>query len=481
MSLLLDALKKAADENKKDSTSDEIEKNKEISSDQMQEEDLDLELELSGQEEVPEFPQVNQEIVRQVEESSEMAGERAETFQKTVSENISGSEPDFENELAEENINITQDVTVKEEFNPAKDDATGNEQEQVVELKQSNADNEVSDRLQRENVAEIERKHIQQMEALSALINKNNTFRSKRRRVRVLSVISFILFLLIAASFYAYMILENVDSEHINIGLTENVLSSNSETVEVKLEAPRKNVVNSENKVVNSSKNNHSMIGNEAIVTEFNSIKQEAKKPIRIRKKTLDDPIGVLLDRAYASFLKSDYQTAETVYNKVINRDKNNHDALLGLAAIALKKNRNDVAKRIYSKLLILDPKDSYAKAGMTALVNQKKSHLNESQLKIMLREQPNAGHLYFALGNIQLNQNRFAEAQTSFFSAWSTDKSNTDYAFNLAVSLDHLGKAKNALVFYELTIELFKKSGGNVSVDEINQRIKLIKGNSNG
>lgn len=494
MSLLLDALKKAADENKKDAPSGEINKNEEISTDQIENEDLDLELELTEQEEVPEFPQVNQEIIRPDEETSGINEDRDENYQQTDSETSPESEPGSEIELVDDNLKVTQDVVIKEEykddvessslsseFKQAKHDAPDIEQVSVEKLEQSKADSEARSRSQRENVVETERKHNQHKEALSALINKNNTFSNRRRRVVSLAVISFILFLLMAASFYAYMMLEKVDNRRINPGLTDNEFVNNSESLEVKVEEPSQNNSNIEKPVARVSKNELALVGKQAAVTNVHAKKQVTKKPIQIRKKTLEDPIGVLLARAYAAFNKSDYQTAESVYNKVISRDKNNHDALLGLAAIAVKQNRNDVAKRIYSKLLVLDPKDSFAKAGLSALINQNNSYLNESQLKIMLREQPDAGHLYFALGNILLNQNRYAEAQTAFFSAWSTNKSNTDYAFNLAVSLDHLGKTENALEFYELTIKLFKKTGGNVSVDKINQRMQLIKGNNNG
>lgn len=494
MSLLLDALKKAADENKKDLTSGEIDKNEEISTDQIENEDLDLELELTEQEEVPEFPQVNQEIIRPQEETSGINEDRDENYQQTDSETSPESEPGSEVELVDDNLKVTQDVVIKEEykddvesnslsseFKQAKHDGPDIEQVSVEKLEQSKADNEARSRSQRENVAETERTHNQHKEALSALIDKNNTFSNRKRRVVSLTVISFIFFLLMAASFYAYIMLEKVGNGRINPGLTDNEFAKNSDSLEVKAEEPSQTYSNIEKPVTRVSKNDPALVRKQAAVTNVHANKQVTKKPIQIRKKTLEDPIGVLLARGYAAFNKSDYQTAESVYNKVISRDKNNHDALLGLAAIALKQNRNDVAKQIYSKLLVLDPKDSFAKAGLSALINQKNSYLNESQLKIMLREQPDAGHLYFALGNILLNQNRYAEAQTAFFSAWSTNKSNTDYAFNLAVSLDHLGKTENALEFYELTIKLFKKTGGNVSVDKINQRMQLIKGNNNG
>ena len=54
--------------------------------------------------------------------------------------------------------------------------------------------------------------------------------------------------------------------------------------------------------------------------------------------------------------------------------------------------------------------------------------------------------------------------------------KSNTDYAYNLAVSLDHLGKPQHAMDYYQLSLKLFEQSGGNVMEKDVKKRIKLIQ-----
>ncbi|MFW2371693.1 MAG: tetratricopeptide repeat protein [Gammaproteobacteria bacterium] len=494
MSLLLDALKKAADEKKKDSPRRENDKLDEVSSGQNQDVNLDLELEFSQQETV--FPQVNEKIIKQDEENTEIAKDSGVSIENAGLENVSASDQLADVELFEDKVDVMQQavvtdeddtVTVGKTHNAETVQATGdgreftNLQKSAHKIKQTLTDSGTTDSLQRENVAESERKLNQDMEALSALINKNKAVRIRSRRVISLSIISVIFILLMGASLYAYIMLEKVDSHHLDLEITENKISISDQKPQALDEAARKVIDKPERPVASASEIDHPVTNNQTAIAKPYAKRYVAKKPIRIRKKTSEDPIGVLLAQAYAAFNKSDYQASERLYNKVIIRNKNNHDALLGLAAIAQKQNRNDVAKGIYSKLLTLDPKDSYAKAGLSALISQNIALLNESQLKIMLREQPDAGHLYFALGNVLLIQKRYAEAQTAFFSAWSTDRSNTDYAFNLAVSLDHLGKAENAADFYQLSIKLFEKTGGNVSIDKIQQRINLIKGKSSG
>jgi len=94
-----------------------------------------------------------------------------------------------------------------------------------------------------------------------------------------------------------------------------------------------------------------------------------------------------------------------------------------------------------------------------------------------MLKQQPDSAHLYFALGSLYTTQNRWPEAQSSYFSAWSAENKNADYAYNLAVSLDHLDKKKQALDFYQLSLKLKQASSGNFSQTDTQDRIHALKG----
>ena len=60
----------------------------------------------------------------------------------------------------------------------------------------------------------------------------------------------------------------------------------------------------------------------------------------------------------------------------------------------------------------------------------------DESRIKLLLRQEPDAAHLYFALATLYVAQDRWAEAQQAYFDAFRRDAANPDYAFNLAISL---------------------------------------------
>jgi Flp pilus assembly protein TadD len=171
---------------------------------------------------------------------------------------------------------------------------------------------------------------------------------------------------------------------------------------------------------------------------------------IHIQHATESGKANPALVAAYQAFMGGDDATAEREYRKILGREPDNRDALLGTAAVLAKRGRDDDATRLYLRLLELDPRDPAALAGLVALTSQGDPVRGESRVKSLLSEQPNAHVLHFTLGNLYAAQSRWAEAQQAFFRAWQGAPDNPDYLYNLAVSLDHLNQPQLALEYYQ-------------------------------
>jgi tetratricopeptide (TPR) repeat protein len=161
------------------------------------------------------------------------------------------------------------------------------------------------------------------------------------------------------------------------------------------------------------------------------------------------------LERAYDAYQRGDLAAARQDYHEALKLDPKNRDALLGLATIAARNGEFNEAEARYLRLLEADPRDSHAMAGLIALRGQADPMQSESRLKGMIANQPEAGYLHFALGNQMAAQARWAEAQESYFKAVGSDPDSPDYAYNLAVSLDHLRQTKPALEYYQKALAL--------------------------
>ncbi len=195
--------------------------------------------------------------------------------------------------------------------------------------------------------------------------------------------------------------------------------------------------------------------------------------PITISPPTLTlDP---LLEQAYEALRKDDLAAASALYLRVLAREPNNRNALLGLAVIDLRTRNFESAESRYLRLLELDPRDTQAVAGLTALHRQIDPVQLESRLKTLIANQPEATHLYFTLGNQYAQQSRWTEAQAAYFIALSADPGNADYAFNLAVSLDQLRQFKPAIEYYGRSLALAEKYPGSFNRAQARARIEEL------
>ncbi|HEX6528336.1 MAG TPA: tetratricopeptide repeat protein [Burkholderiales bacterium] len=165
---------------------------------------------------------------------------------------------------------------------------------------------------------------------------------------------------------------------------------------------------------------------------------------------------------AYSAYQAGDFATARGDYQEALKEEPANRDALLGLAALDVRAGRLEAAEGAYLRLLQADPRDAHAQAALIALrAGRVDPVAAESRVKVMLADNPGAHVLNFTLANQFAQQGRWAEAQQEYFKAFAAEPDNPDFAYNLAVSLDHLRQPKLALDYYRRAIALGKARGG--------------------
>ena len=194
----------------------------------------------------------------------------------------------------------------------------------------------------------------------------------------------------------------------------------------------------------------------------------------KIKRQSTPDKLHPRLVRAYDAWLSGNLAAAKRDYESVLKSEPRNRNALLGLGAIAVRNGRWDDASDHYTALLRVNPRDSIAQAGLIGVHENVDPLRGESQIKLLLREEPEAGHLHFTLGNMYAAQQRWGEAQSAYFDAYRLETDNPDYAYNLAVSLDQLGKGGAAADYYRLALELAANNGA--VFDQPSVRNRLLK-----
>jgi len=186
----------------------------------------------------------------------------------------------------------------------------------------------------------------------------------------------------------------------------------------------------------------------------------ESKEPLRLVSKAQTAGVDPTLLAAYEAFSRGDDASAQQKYRQVLQKDVRNVDALLGMAAIAQRQARTMDAIGWYRKVTDIEPRNSIAQSALADLEANADAVGAESKIKSMLARQPEAANLHAALGNLYAAQNQWAAAQAAYFSASQFAPISADYAFNLAISLEHLGKPKLALVQYQRALDLLNMTG---------------------
>lgn len=185
--------------------------------------------------------------------------------------------------------------------------------------------------------------------------------------------------------------------------------------------------------------------------------------------------VNPLLAEAYTALQGGRLDTAQRLYVQLVRAEPKNIDALLGLAAISLQEQRTEDASRYYLQILELDPRHALAQSGLIGLMGRADPLAAESRLKQLISREPSA-FLYFTLGNLYADQSLWAQAQQAYFQAHHLEPNNPDYAYNLAVGLEHLSQPKLALGFYRRAVQLASARGhANFNSAQAQERISKL------
>ncbi len=183
------------------------------------------------------------------------------------------------------------------------------------------------------------------------------------------------------------------------------------------------------------------------------------RNPIKVTPGGATPTINPVLTEAYGAYASGNYRQALDLYRRVAQAEPLNTDALLGLAAAAAQTGNEKEAARSYGRVLNIDPQNALAQAGLINLMGRSDPDAAEARLKLLLARKPSA-FVYFALGNVYAGEGRWADAQDAYFHAYHRQPDNADYAYNVAVGFEHLGRSQQALHFYRRAVELAGQGG---------------------
>jgi len=196
---------------------------------------------------------------------------------------------------------------------------------------------------------------------------------------------------------------------------------------------------------------------------------------IRISKKRIPNKINQALLLAKNAMASGDWGGAEIAYGEVLAAAPRNLRALLGMAGVKGVNGENSAARTLYKKALLVSPNNIKALAGLLNSRGDQDSAGYRVELNQLLASHPKHAFLHANMGDYYINRQEWPAAQTAYFDAFSRSPLNADYAFNLAVCLDHMGKVKLAKQYYGKALALKKNYGSRFDAAAASRRLQAL------
>ncbi|MCI5106838.1 MAG: tetratricopeptide repeat protein [Pseudomonadales bacterium] len=204
---------------------------------------------------------------------------------------------------------------------------------------------------------------------------------------------------------------------------------------------------------------------------------------INFTRRQADSTLQPLLNEAYAAYQRGDLGLARQRYQAALADSPMHRDALLGLAAIAVAEQQPAQAMDYYSRMLARNPADPVARAALLELSPAGGPATQERELRRLLDLHPQVASLAYAMGNFYASRQQWSDAQQYYFRALQLARSqaegpeqmNPDYAYNLAVSLEHLNQARAAIPFYQEALTQAQSQQAGFDLNGARRRVETL------
>ncbi|MCB1904270.1 MAG: hypothetical protein KDI18_09295 [Gammaproteobacteria bacterium] len=197
---------------------------------------------------------------------------------------------------------------------------------------------------------------------------------------------------------------------------------------------------------------------------------------ITIKKRQVRNLEQARLTRGYAALRRRELEKAALIFKQNLKGNPDSIKGVLGLASVAEMRGDAEQAERLYRKVLQIEPGNLHA---ITAIIQRGAGTdpvRKGQQLDKLIERHPVNADLRYLKGNLHASNQRWREAQADYFKALELDGTNPDYAYNLAISLEHIGQPSIALTYYRLALELAQNRNARFAPEQVRTRIEQIQ-----
>ena len=179
----------------------------------------------------------------------------------------------------------------------------------------------------------------------------------------------------------------------------------------------------------------------------------------------------------YKAYQKNDFRQAKIHYLEALQKNPKNLTALFGLGATSAKQGEVHAALNFYRQALTVSPYNKQAETAVAILeASLAQPGQADKRLRFMINQTPSNAKLQAALGHQYAKRKDWVKAQKQYFKAYQLKPENADYALNLAISLDQIGQYSLAKKYYQQVLVYFPETSNAASISKVKKRLLTLQ-----
>lgn len=188
--------------------------------------------------------------------------------------------------------------------------------------------------------------------------------------------------------------------------------------------------------------------------------------------------IRVSIDKAYRALVSGQTSAAISLYNKVLDIDDKNMDALFGLATAYHRNYQYEQARSIYAKILTINPNNKEVLNNFLVLVAEESPESALIELQKLERINTTFSPIPAQIAMIYLKMGQTEKAERYLRRAITLSPENITYKYNLAITSDKLNKHSQAIILYKQVLDA-ARMGVTIpgSANAIQERMNYLEG----
>ena len=180
----------------------------------------------------------------------------------------------------------------------------------------------------------------------------------------------------------------------------------------------------------------------------------------------------------YNALVRGAYDMALGFYDRALKSEPTSVLALLGHGAALQKLGKPDEARADYERVLKVDPANREALSNLTVIVGERSSAEALNQLLDLEKQYPGFSPVKAQIGLTYAKLGSMDKAYDYLSRAVTMTPEAVMYQYNLALVLDHLGRADQAASAYQTVLDSLAGGRGapELSAADIERRVRYLK-----